>query len=105
MIRLISQVALAMWCVAEGIVLVLSRGHATQTSGVRWALLGLFCFGLWMFLSAITIKSTAIFPRDQVFGYSLTLRPARPIGAWGWLWVNIRQSFRLSLYNGRRQRG
>jgi hypothetical protein len=95
-VRMYSQLALVAWSVAEGIVLVLARGHATQTAGVRWALLGLACFALWMFLSALTIRDTAVFPREQLVWAFATVEFGAATGAWGWLWVNVRHSFRVS---------
>ena len=97
LIRLLSQVALVGWCAAEGIVLILSRGHATQVSGVRVALVGLFCFGAWMFLSAISIKDTQIFPRESLLWTFALLEAGTATAAWGWLILNVKRSFRLSL--------
>lgn len=77
--------------------LVLSRGHAIQTAGVRWSLLGLICFGVWMFLSALTIRDIAVFPRQQALWAFAALEAGTATSAWAWLWVNIRQSFRFSL--------
>ena len=97
LIRLLSQIALVGWCVAEGIVLILSRGHATQVSGVRVAIAGLVCFAGWMFLSALSIQDTAIFPRESMLWTFALLEAGTAVSAWGWLVVNIKQSFRLTL--------
>lgn len=96
MIRLLAQVALTGWAAAEAMKQILTRGRDTPTEGTRFAVAGLLCFGVWMFMSALSIKAVALFPReDTVWAFAL-LEAVTAIAAWSHLIVNLRHTFRLT---------
>ena len=97
MLRLISQVLLVMWCATAMAVAVLSRGKTFHAAGLRWAVLGLSNFGVWMFLSAITIRDTELFPRGSVLWLFAAVELGTTAGAWGWLVLHVRRNFHVCL--------
>ena len=96
-IRLGCQVLLVGWCAATAVVVLLSRGRMMHAAGHSWALLGLASFGLWMFLSALTIKDTELFPRSSVLWLFALVEVGSVVGAWGWLGVYARRNFHFHL--------
>lgn len=95
-IRLGAQIALVAWCMAEALVLLASRGKWTPVTGVRYALVGLACFAGWMFLSALTIRSIQLFPRENLLWVFAALEAGTAAAAWAWLVVSVHNSFSFS---------
>lgn len=97
MLRLIAQVLLVMWCATTAVVVVMSRGKTFHVTGLRWAVLGLSSFGVWMFLSALTIRDTELFPRSSVLWLFALAELGAAAGAWGWLVLHVRRNFHICL--------
>ena len=97
-IRLVSQVSLVLWCVAAAGVLSLSHRHRVQLAGMLWAVMGLACFAMWMFLSALTIRAIQLVPRDSLLWLFAGLEAATTVGAWGWLVVYTRHNFHFTFH-------
>jgi hypothetical protein len=95
MIRLASQVALSTWAITEVAMLLYTRKRLLVVVGVRWAIFGLACFALWMFLSSISIYATAVIPRGDLVNVFASLELGTAIGAWGWLICNVHARFRI----------
>jgi hypothetical protein len=100
LIRLLSQMALVTWAATEGVLLLLSRGRHTPVVGVRFSLTALVCFGAWMFLSALTIRDTALFPRDQLLWWFALLEAGTATAAWASTVVKVRKTFNFNLRVG-----
>lgn len=98
-LRLISQVALSTWAITEIAMLLYTRKRLLLVVGTRWAILGLACFALWMFLSSISIYAVAIIPRADLVVVFALLELGTAIGAWGWLASNVRARFRFTVGN------
>jgi len=101
LIRITSQIALVAWCVAEAMVLIVSRGNKMPVAGVRWALVGLASFALWQTLSSFTIKDSGMMPREQLVAVFAGLELLTAVMAWGWLVASARQSFHFTLRVGK----
>lgn len=104
-LRIAAQVLLVCWCVPAAALMVASRRRAVQVYGVRWGVLALACFGAWMFLSAISIKDTAVIPRESIVWLFAMLELGTAAGAWGGLVVYARHNFTFAWRNRTAARG
>ena len=96
LLRLIAQVALSTWAITEIAMLLFTRKQAERITGTRWAVFGLICFAVWMFLLSISIFAVAVIPRGDLVGVFVVLELGSAIGAWGWLIANARLRFRIA---------
>ena len=102
-VRLIAQMLLLAWCTAMAAMLLIARGRTMQPAGQGWALLGLASFGGWMFLSALSIKDTALFPRSAVLWIFAMSEVGTAAGAWGWLLAYVHRNFHVRVHLGARR--
>ena len=94
--RLVAQVALTTWAIAEIAILISARTRLSVVTGVRWAVLGLICFATWMFLSSISIYAVALISRGDLVPVFAFLELGAAVGAWGWLIANVRVRFKIA---------
>lgn len=96
LVRLIAQVALTAWCTALIILLFASRGDMLKFAGMRFAVTGLICFGLWQFLASISLKDAQILPRSTLVPFFAVLETGTAVAAWGWLAISAERTFHFS---------
>ena len=94
-VRLASLIALSTWAIAQIPMLLSSRGKLEMAMGTRWAIGGLCCFAAWMFLSSLSVATTAVIPRADLVTVFAALELGTAVGAWGWLASNVRKKFRI----------
>jgi hypothetical protein len=102
--RLLAQVALTTWAVAEIAMLVFVRNRIEPVTGTRWAILGLVFFSAWMFALSISIYAVAIVPRGSLVWLFVFLEMGTAVGAWGWLIANSKMRFKIEIHSGRCQK-
>lgn len=95
--RLVAQISLTSWAIAEIAMLAYTHGSLMPVVGHRWGAVALACFAGWMFLSSLTIQNTALFPRSSVVGAFALLEMGTAVGAWGWFWANVRARFKITV--------
>ena len=96
-IRLGAHFMLLGWSTAIAILLFLARGKTVRVMHFPIALIGLICFNLWLLGLLVSVRSTALIPREILVTSLGLLELATAVAAWSWLLLSVKYSFRFQL--------